>query len=124
MKRLEALADSIASLNDYWNPESPSYGLRNPGLLRAKTLEHLGNANDDCYRIFSCHQAGYKSLIDTLRKQCERYGRSTVADTLAYYGHGNEFAVAGAVDFIQRSLDDRSVGALTELSFFLEYMNV
>jgi hypothetical protein len=123
MKRLEALADALANLNDYANPESEAYRLRNPGLLRAKTLEHLGNATDDCYRIFSCHQAGYKSLIDTLRKQCERYGRSTVSETLAFYGHGNEFAIAGAIDFVRRSLDDRSVGALTELSFFLEYTN-
>jgi hypothetical protein len=120
MKRLEAIADSIASLNEYSDPSSTAYGIRNPGMLKAKTLEHLGSANDDCYRIFSCHQAGYKALTDLLRKQCERNGGNTLQMILSDYGHGDQFSARAAVEFIRRSIKE-SVTEETLLKFFLDY---
>jgi hypothetical protein len=120
MRRLESLADSLALLNDYHSPESESYRLRNPGMLKAKTLEALGNATNACIRIFSCHQGGYKALIDTLRKQCVRHRDVSLRANLTYYGHANEYEVDRAVDFIIRALDDRTVSEQTTLDFFLE----
>src|SRR5271165_3518902 len=120
MKRIEAIADAIASLNDYSDPESKSYRLRNPGMLRAKTLEHLGSANDDCYRIFSCHQAGYKALTDLLRKHFERNKGNTLLSLLSEYGHGNQFSARTAVEFIRRSAEE-NVSEETPLKFFLDY---
>jgi hypothetical protein len=119
MKKLESLADSLALLNDYRSPESESYRLRNPGMLKARTLEALGNATNDCIRIFSCHQGGYKALIDTLRKQCQRHGDVPLRANFAFYGHANDYEVDTAVDFIKRALDDRAVSSETTLAFFL-----
>jgi hypothetical protein len=119
MRRLESLAGAIASLNEYHDPSSEAYQLRNPLLLRAKTLEHLGSANDDCIRIFSCHQGGLKGGLDLLRKQCERGKRNTLRMVLGDHGHGDQFSVRAAVDFINRALRSNEVSADTELSFFL-----
>ena len=120
MKRIEAVADAIASLNEYSDPTSKSYRLRNPGMLRAKTLEHLGSANDDCYRIFSCHQAGYKALTDLLRKHFERNKGNTLLSLLSEHGHGNQFSARTAVEFIRRSVE-QNVSEETPLKFFLDY---
>lgn len=119
LKRMEALADAIASLNDYHNPESEAYRLRNPGMLKAKTLASLGTATDDCTRTFTCHQAGYKCLTDLLRKKCERFGTSTIKDTLAHFQHGSEFEVADGIDFMRRSLCTK-ISPDTKLDFFTE----
>ena len=110
MKRLESLADSLALLNDYRSPESEAYRLRNPGMLKAKTLEALGDSTDNCIRIFTCHQGGYKALIDTLRKQCQRCGRVTLKANFTFYGHANDYEVDTAVDFIKRCQDPNSGG--------------
>jgi hypothetical protein len=120
VKKIEAIADAIAILNEYHDPESKSYRLRNPGLLKAKTLEQLGSANDDCYRIFSCHQAGYKALTDLLRKHCERNSGSKLQSLLSDYGHGDQFSARAAVEFIRRSVNE-NVGEETNLRFFLDY---
>jgi hypothetical protein len=120
MRKIEAVADAIASLNEYSGPSSKSYRLRNPGLLKAKTLEHLASATDECLRVFTCHQAGYKALTDILQKSFERNRRSTLQQVLSDHGHGDQFSVAAAVDFISRSLDTREVSGATQLHFFLE----
>lgn len=120
MQKLEAVADAIASMNEYNQPASKSYRLRNPGLLKAKTLEHLASATDECLRVFSCHQAGYKALTDLLGKACSRNRRSTLQSLLSEYGHGDQFSVSAAVDFINRSLDTREVSGATQLDFFTE----
>lgn len=114
--RVEAIADAIAELNDYHSPESEAYRLRNPGLLRNKSL--LG-VTEEGFRSFTCHQAGYKALTDALLKQCERHKFKTLQDGLAHHGHGNEFAVKTAIDFMKRALGDKTISANTKLESFL-----
>jgi hypothetical protein len=119
--RIDTLALAIANLNEaFSNPESQAFRTNNPGLMKAKTLEHLGSANDQCVRLFSCVQGGYKSLTDSLKKRCQHYPNSTLQETLAAHGHGNEFSVATALDFIQRATGDRSISSATNLKFFTE----
>jgi hypothetical protein len=117
MKRIESLADALALLNDYHDPESEAYRLRNPGMLRSKAI--LGIA-DETIRTFTCHQAGYKALTDSLRKQCERYKEKTLKDGLTHHGHGSEPDVKTAVDFIKRATGDKTIGANTKLGSFLD----
>ena len=52
VKRLEAIADAVAHLNGYHDPESELYELRNPGGLKGP----------DGKRRYSCHRAGYASF--------------------------------------------------------------
>lgn len=115
MKRLEALVDAIAYLNEYHEPESQAYRLRNPLLLKAMEPEHLGSATDDCLRIFSCHTAGYRAGFDRLRKEC-RHGGGTLETLLAKHGHKAD----AAVNFISRSLETQEVDEYTPVRFFLE----
>lgn len=117
MKKIEAIADALCELNEYHDPESESYAKRNPGMLRAKMI--LG-AQDDTVRTFTCHQAGYKALTDSLKKQCERYKEKTLESGLAHHGHGSEFAVRRAIDFMKRSLGDKTISANTKLLYFVE----
>ena len=55
VKRIEALADCIGFLNDYGNPESVFYQLRNPGACRAYSFKQLGAVDKNGYRIFTSH---------------------------------------------------------------------
>jgi hypothetical protein len=117
MRKLESIADALALLNDYHDPESEAYQLRNPLMLRNKSL--LGVVEDG-FRKFTCHQAGYKAGTDSLRKQCERYKEKTLQSCLEHHRQGNEFAVKTAVDFIRRSIGAKEVSANTKLEYFLE----
>jgi hypothetical protein len=124
IKRLEALADAIAELNEYHNPDSQAYKLRNPGLLHAKTLASLANSTDDCLRIFESHQSGYKALLNRIEKRCKYEGERTVTTLLATFGFSDE-KVNHAVSFINRSLlaeHEVAIGVRpsTRISFFME----
>jgi hypothetical protein len=122
LKRLEALADAIAELNEYHDPESEAYRLRNPGLLRAKTLASLANSTEECIRIFESHQSGYKSLLNRIEKRCKYEKDRTVASLVATFGFADDQA-ARAVNFINRSLGQDGgfvVRVGTKISFFVE----
>jgi hypothetical protein len=119
IKRLEALADAIAELNQYHDPESEAYRLRNPGLLRAKTLASLANSTDSCIRIFESHQSGYKSLLNRIEKRCKYESDRSVASLIATFGFADD-KVGRAVGFVNRSLGNSSVRPGTKISFFVE----
>lgn len=119
LKNIEALADAIKDLNNYQDPESEAYRLRNPGMLPARSLATLGDATADGVRRFSCHQAGYKALTDILEKQCARYGTGTLGKMLRQFGHGSEFEVVAALDFIHRATGI-TASPETELRIFTE----
>ena len=116
MKRLEALADSIANLNCYHDPESDSYRLRNPGMLKAKTIEKMASANDDNFRIFAHHVNGYRALLDQLEKRCKRQKKASLEELLGYFGF--DVATNKVTDFIYRATNE-NVDAKTPISFFL-----
>jgi hypothetical protein len=65
MKRLEAICDSVAMVNHYYEPESESYAIRNPGLLLADPKNKAMGI-----RVYGCHRGGYASLLDVVKKQC------------------------------------------------------
>lgn len=68
MRRLEALCDAIAYANHYYEPESEAYEIRNPGMLDGDAKNPRTPAGK---RIYSCHRAGYASLLDVAQKRCE-----------------------------------------------------
>lgn len=129
-KKLEAIADAISRVNQYLEPESDSYGLRNPGLLtkppikgpspvetsyvRERTYDEQGR------RIFNSHRAGYQALLDALEKRCLYLEEKPFKKLLSQYGISYSRQVGEAVDFVQRSLSNLSVTAETPVSFFLK----
>lgn len=73
MKRVEALADAIATHNGYNDPESLFYKLRNPGALKGFIERH--KKDDSGYRRFDSHIDGYRALLHDLH--CKIEGKST-----------------------------------------------
>ena len=135
VKRLEAISECIAELNNYRNPESLAYQLRNPGLCRAHSFKQLDKVDDNGYRIFTSLIGGFRFLDQDLHWKCEgktrakgEHGRlkptSNLADLLRAFKMTNLTQQIQAVTFINSAL--RTLGTpdevtlKTELKFFLE----
>jgi hypothetical protein len=128
LRKVEAIADSLASLNDYYDPESEAYKLRNPGMIRK--YRTLGMKTDEVFeseeredgklRTFTCHQAGYKALTDLIGKHCARRNEKSVQKLFSHFGHGDESSVKQAVDFMRLALNDKAIHANTRLRYFVE----
>jgi hypothetical protein len=124
MNRIEALADSFAALNDWHDPESEAYGLRNPGLLRAFTLKHA--SNEQSHRIFPSAIDGYQALLFDLRTKCSGKSRSklltssTLEDLLSRGYSQPRSAVDFVLCFLARALPKNTITERTPLAFFLE----
>lgn len=124
MNKLEALADAIAGLNDWTNPESDAYRLRNPGLLRSFTLRHA--ADDNGWRIFPRLVDGYQALIYDLREKCSGQSRSklkptqTIADLLVKGYSQPRTAADYVLCFLRQALELKELSAQTPLKFFVE----
>src|SRR5690348_6514832 len=134
VRRIEALADCIAALNDFGNPESVAYQLRNPGLCRAHSFKQLNNVDDQGRRIFSSLIGGYRFLIQDLTWKLEGTSRakgengklkptSTLADLLKAFRLNAVDKQMEAVTFLNLALNTNEVTVTTELKYFLEDRN-
>ncbi len=131
VKKIEALADCIMFLNDFENPESDSYRLRNPGLVRAHSFKQLGNTDDKGRRIFTSLIGGYRFLCQDLIWKCSGETRakgesgklkptSPLTDLLKSFRLNSLDKVMQAVTFLNLALGTEEVTAETELNFFLK----
>ena len=131
VKRVEALADAIAFLNDFQNPESLSYQLRNPGMCRAYSFKQLGSVDKNGYRIFTSLIGGYRFLVQDLTWKLSGQTRakgetgklkptSSLTDLLRSFRMANIEHLMQAVKFLNDALQTEEVTATTELKFFLE----
>lgn len=111
MKRLESLADALAFANKYYEPESRSYELRNPGLL---------SENGNGHRQFSCHRAGYASLMDALKKRCDSSPTMDLKQLLELFEIRMQKQQQEALDFLSRCLNTTAVKLDMKLRYFLE----
>lgn len=130
-KRIEALADTISFLNDFPNPESLAYQLRNPGLCRAYSFKQLGAVDKNGYRIFTSLIGGYRFLVQDLTWKCSGQTRakgetgklkptSSLTDLLRSFRMVNIEHLMQAVKYLNDALQTEEVTATTELKFFLE----
>jgi hypothetical protein len=119
MRRIEAIADSIAFANEAHVPESVAYRLRNPGLLRARNLGQQAYADDECRLTYPHLMAGYAALLDHLKKNVARHPLVSLEELLAFYSFKLDKLFL-AVDFIQRALDDKTITAQTQAFHFSE----
>jgi hypothetical protein len=132
VKKIEALADCIAFLNDAHNPDSRAYQLRNPGMCRAFSFKQLNNTTDDGYRIFTSIIGGTRFLHQDLSWKCSGQTRakgehgklkpsSNLTDLLKSFKLSDMGSLMTAVDFLNRALQpDEPITAETKLEFFLE----
>jgi len=122
-------------LNDFHNPESVSYQLRNPGMVQAHSFKQLNAIDDQGHRIFSSLIGGYRFLIQDLTWKCEgttrakgEHGRlkptSTLVDLLKAFKLNSLDKQMQAVAFLNQALKTLGtpdeVTPSTELKFFLE----
>lgn len=130
-KKIEALADCIAFLNDAHNPESLAYQLRNPGLCRAYSFKQLGSVDENGYRIFTSLIGGYRFLVQDLTWKTSGQTRakgetgklkpaSPLTDLLRSFRMTSIEFVMQAVSFLNTALKTEEISATTELKYFLE----
>jgi hypothetical protein len=131
VKRIEALADGIAFINNMHDPKSDAYQLRNPALARAYSYRHLGEVDNKGRRIFSSLIGGYRFLIQDLEWKCSGQTRAkgyngrlnpmnTLQDLLKSYGHPVEDgSIFLLIDFLSNALPGLDINAQTVLKFFV-----
>lgn len=126
MSRLEALLDSIAVLNDFSNPESEAYKLRNPLMLKVYSLFQLKPQNEEGYRVFTSFIGGYRAGLADLTVKCEGASRAKVKrdsplrELLAAYGWKDDQVIQMVVKHLQIALDDKTISAKTPAFWFVQ----
>lgn len=124
MKRIEALADAVASLNSWQDPETDAYRLRNPGLLRTFTLRHP--ADELGRRIFTSMIDGYGALLFDLQTKCSGRSRSklkkfsTIEELLVRGFSQPSNSLELVLCFLQKALPTEHVSKTTQLEYFVE----
>jgi hypothetical protein len=119
--KLEALADALAFYSRSFDPESPAYRYRNPGLLPAILLKHPRSA--DGKRFFISYLDGYQALLFDLKVKCSGLSKtnltqqSTLLDLMASFGH-NKAATKYVAKFLTKALGEE-IPLDVQLSYFL-----
>lgn len=131
IKRIEALADAIAFLNNAHDPKSDSYQLRNPGMFRVYSFKHLNSSDSNGRRIFTSLIGGYRFLIQDLTWKCAGETRakgnsgklkptSNLSDLMVAFKLNTEENMFTLIDFLGQALHDDSLNSQTEIGFFLK----
>jgi hypothetical protein len=125
VKRIESIADAIGRLHGIHNPESLSYQLRNPLLLKSYAKLGRHQVDSDGLRVFGSLLAGLKAGLYDLELKLKGLSRAglkpsdVLKNLLGCYGIHEKAAVDNIVAFIRRAIQDESVSANTPLEFFL-----
>lgn len=126
VNRIEAVVDAIARLNSAHSPDSESYRLRNPLLIKSFARPGKHNTDEQGRRIFTSFLSGYKAGLFDLTLKISGNSRAGLKPTdrlenlLAVYGITHKLPVDNVVAFLRRALKDESISRHTELSYFLE----
>jgi len=126
VRRLEALADAVARLSGWHDPDTAAYQNRNPGALQAFGVRH--ERSTDGLRVFHSALDGYQALLFDLAIKCVGRSRSglkstsTLRELMLAYGQPAT-ASAYIVKFLRRALKDLTITCDTQLSYFVEESN-
>lgn len=131
LHKLEVLALGIASLNDFFNPDSKAFQLMNPGLSRAYSFKTLANTDADGLRVFSSVIGGLRFLVQDLTWKVDGSSRAKaldgskikpthkLADLLHTFKLNSDEHLFTLLDFLSRALKTEAINFETELSYFL-----
>lgn len=120
-RKLEALAEAVASVSGYHVPGSVLYTARNPGGLKAygKAADAQGN------RVFNSVIDGLQALLFDTQLKLQGMSRhclqpsNTLQDFAVSHGQPLTASVAYA-KFLRKALLDETIHAKTELLYFLD----
>lgn len=124
LNKIEALVDAIGKANGMHNPESETYKLRNPLLIKSFARPGKHETDEKGRRIFSSLLSGYKAgLFDielkiTGKSRAGLQATDTLANLLAVYGIKEPGGISNIVSFLRRALSDQEISAATSLSYF------
>lgn len=124
LDKLEALVDAIGKANGIHNPESETYKLRNPLLIKSFARPGKHETDEKGRRIFSSMLSGYKAGLFDIDLKIRGKSRAglqptdTLANLLAVYGIKEPGGISNIVSFLRRALSDQEINAYTPLSYF------
>ena len=120
--RVHALVDAFARLNNYHDPKSEAYRLRNPLLLRAFSPKH--QRDEEGRRVFTSFTSGYDNALLDVRIKCSGKSHSkltpssTLTDLVCVYGNPAS-AVRSVKNFLRAALGDENILESQPLGWFL-----
>ena len=126
VSRLEALHDAIASLRGWNNPDSISYSLRNPLLVKSYSRPGRNEITDDGTRIFTSELAGIRGCLFDLELKVKGESRAGIKkddlleNVLRVYGVVELGGQKSVVKFLKRALKTEDISTSTPLKWFLE----
>jgi len=123
---LEILADALIYSTGTFDPQSPAYIARNPGMLPAISPKQPRDEHGK--RVFRSFIDGYQALLYDLRIKCAGKSKAglkqgaTLSDLVCVYGHPRATAVSVAL-FIRHALGGANITERTPLSYFIGETN-
>ena len=135
ISRLEALADAIGHLQDFDNPKSRAYRLRNMGLLRNYSLTNPKPTDSEGYRQFESMIGGYRALLFDLTEKISGNSRagiqkdgkfvklqpeSELRDLLRTFGVKIDGPIRKLCNFLNEAFSRDDILPTTPLKFFTE----
>ena len=125
-QKCEALVDTIGHLNGCWqNPESDSYRLKSPLLLKSFARVGKHEVTPECRRVFPSMLSGYKAATFDMSLKLSGNSRAGLKPTdllenlFRVYGIVELLGQKKGVQYLRRSLSDESISTKTPLSYFL-----
>ena len=126
VQRIEALHDAIASLNGWNNPDSVSYAIRNPLLVKSFSRPGKNQIDNDGRRVFATSLAGIRACLFDLEIKVKGESRAGIKpddkleNILRVYGVTELGGQQQAVKFLRRALKNQEIKLTTPLSWFVE----
>ena len=124
MSQAENVVLSIAALNDFHNPESKAFKLKNPMLLRSFAPESHHPVDEDGVRIYKSALSGLKSCVVDIDLKLS--GRSitglkpdqSLRNLLKVLNIKDTTSQTFVVRFLRAAIKDESITLATPLKFF------
>ena len=124
-RRVEALVMAIGHLHGWsHNPDSPSYQMHNPLMVRSFALPGRHEINEEGVRVFKSSLAGLKGCIYDCSLKVAAQSRAglkeddKLANLLRVYGISQVLGQKQVVRYLRRALSDESISVDTPLSYF------
>ena len=126
MSHAESIVLAIAALNDFHNPESHAFKLKNPMLLRSFAPDSRHSVDGDGVRVYKSAFSGLKSCVVDIDVKLS--GKSvtglrpdqTLQNLLKILGVKTKEQQAFIVRFLREAIGDKNISLATPLRFFYE----
>lgn len=126
MLKIEILVDAIAFQNNFHDPESVAYALKNPLLVRSFGKPGKHEIDEEGRRMFESTVSGYRACLFDMERKLSGSSRAKLGtedaleNLLGVYGIKGAAQVERVVKFLRKALKDPALSGRTPLSYFQE----